>query len=161
MRNTSSRVYLLTYSCSFENQKQLGKGSFATVREAHAKYNSRQKYAVKIINQEKSANSFKSIYQQEIKILQMMDHPNIIKLYDTYDVSSHSVYLVTELISGGELFDRIAKKRCYNEREARGLCKTLIDTIAYCHKRKIAHRDLKPENLLMKVSSLGWLMLMF
>ena len=90
--------------------------------------------------------------QQEVEILQMMDHPNIIKLYDSYDVSSH-MYLVTELMSGGELYDKIVEKVCYNEKEARDLCKILFEAVAYCHKRNIAHRDLKPENLLLKVSN--------
>ena len=83
-----------------------------------------------------------------------MDHPNIIKLYGSYDVCSH-VYLVTEIMSGGELFDKIVRKKYYNESEARDVCKVLLEAVAYCHDHKIAHRDLKPANLLLKVSSLG------
>lgn len=82
-----------------------------------------------------------------------MDHPHIIKLHDSYDVCSH-VYLVTELMSGGDFGKRI-KKRRYNESEARDVCKILLEAVAYCHEHKVAHRDLKPANLLLKVSSLG------
>lgn len=53
---------------------------------------------------------------------------------------------------GGELFDRIVQKAYYNEKEARDVCKILLDALAYCHDRRVAHRDLKPENLLLVVS---------
>merc|ERR1712071_420659 len=50
---------------------------------------------------------------------------------------------------GGELFDRIVQKAFYNEKEARDVCKILLEALAYCHSKKVAHRDLKPENLLL------------
>lgn len=59
-------------------------------------------------------------------------------------------YLVMEVMSGGELFDRIVQKSYYNEKEARDLVKILLDAICYMHDRNIVHRDLKPENLLLQ-----------
>lgn len=58
-------------------------------------------------------------------------------------------YLVLEHMSGGELFDRIVAKAYYNEKEARDVCKILLEAVAYCHSNNVAHRDLKPENLLL------------
>lgn len=52
-------------------------------------------------------------------------------------------------MEGGELFERIVKKARYSELEARECVKTILETMAYLHKRNIAHRDLKPENLLL------------
>jgi serine/threonine protein kinase len=60
-------------------------------------------------------------------------------------------FLVTELLEGGELFDRIVLKEAYNEKEARNVCKVLFEALAYCHQKHIAHRDLKPENLILMV----------
>ena len=55
-----------------------------------------------------------------------------------------------ECVSGGELFDRIVEKSYYNEAEARGVCKILLEAVGYCHDHHVAHRDLKPENLLLR-----------
>jgi serine/threonine protein kinase len=77
-----------------------------------------------------------------------MSHDHIINLFDVFDESTY-YYLITEIMLGGELFDRIVTKTFYNEKEARDVCKTLFQAIAYCHSRGVAHRDLKPENLLL------------
>lgn len=58
-------------------------------------------------------------------------------------------YIVTELVDGGELFEKIVEKKFYNENEARAVVKTLVEAVGYCHKLNIAHRDLKPENILV------------
>jgi serine/threonine protein kinase len=92
------------------------------------------------------------------------------RLYETYDEGAE-IYIVTELVAGGELFDRIVSKTSYTEKEARDLVrtvsasvpfvlmlyfttfsdqiKTLLETLAYMHRRGVVHRDLKPENLLL------------
>lgn len=58
------------------------------------------------------------------------------------------MYLVLELMVGGELFDRIVEKEHYSEKEASDTIKPIVDAIRYCHSMGIIHRDLKPENLL-------------
>jgi serine/threonine protein kinase len=70
------------------------------------------------------------------------------RLFETYDEGS-DFYIVTELVAGGELFDRIVAKAHYTEKEARDLIKIMLETMAYMHKMGIVHRDLKPENLLL------------
>lgn len=58
-------------------------------------------------------------------------------------------YLVTELCSGGELFDEITKRSHFSEIDAAILLKQVLSAIAYCHSKSVCHRDLKPENILM------------
>ncbi|GLE11708.1 hypothetical protein PINS_up024295 [Pythium insidiosum] len=77
-----------------------------------------------------------------------MNHPHIMALRE-YFVDAEHYYLVTEFVSGGELFDRIVEKTFYSEKEARDLVHILLDTIKYCHDKGVVHRDLKPENLLL------------
>lgn len=89
--------------------------------------------------------------KDEIAVLKELKHQHIIRLYDVFDESQY-YYLVTEKMSGGELFDRIVQKSYYNEKEARDVCKILFEALRYCHSHKVAHRDLKPENLLLFVS---------
>jgi calcium-dependent protein kinase len=81
--------------------------------------------------------------------LKKLDHPNIVKIFEFYQ-DKLNFYLITEYIEGGELFDRIAKERCFDELTAAKIMKQLMSAIVYCHNHKIVHRDLKPENLLLE-----------
>ena len=83
-----------------------------------------------------------------MELLRQIDHPNVIKLYEVYECD-RSICLVTELMEGGELFDRIVEKKYFNEDEARQIIRILIDALDYCHSLGILHRDIKPENLLI------------
>jgi serine/threonine protein kinase len=89
-----------------------------------------------------------STFQAEAAILQGMEHPYIVKLLDVY-VSNRAVYLVMELLHGGDLFDRIVDKGKYSEVQGRRIMRRLLSAICYLHEeRNIVHRDLKPENIL-------------
>lgn len=81
-----------------------------------------------------------------------LKHPNIVTLTDTYE-DSDNVYLVMELVNGGELFDRIVAKGSYTERDASKVIKQILQAIDYLHDKNIVHRDLKPENLLYESQS--------
>merc|ERR1712032_163536 len=85
--------------------------------------------------------------KQEIAIMKMMDHPNIIKLYENYE-DHRNIYLVMELCSGGELFDRIIDAGHFNEVQAATVMKQIIQAIFYMHENHVCRRDLKPENFL-------------
>lgn len=80
------------------------------------------------------------------------NHANAIlicyRLYETFDEGT-DFYIVTELVEGGELFDRIVSKAHYTEKEARDLIKLVLETMLYMHNAGVVHRDLKPENLLL------------
>jgi calcium-dependent protein kinase len=86
-------------------------------------------------------------FKQEIAIMKMMDHPNIIKLYETFE-DNRNIYLVMEICAGGELFDRIIESGHFTEVQAAVLMQQIIRAIYYMHENHVCHRDLKPENFL-------------
>jgi serine/threonine protein kinase len=128
---------------------QLGSGAFSIVKEGSNKKTG-ESFAIKLVTKAKLTQEDEVALKDEIAVLKELQHPNIIRLYEVFDEKDH-YYLVTEKMSGGELFDRIVQKSYYNEKEARDTCLILFKAIQYCHSKKVAHRDLKPENLLLMV----------
>lgn len=111
-------------------------------------------YAIKIIDRTKLKEQDVLALRDEVAILtSLRECEHVIRLYDYFDEPPHRSYLVLEVMAGGELFDRIVSKSYYNEREARDTCRTLLEAVHYCHRRRVAHRDLKPENLLLTSAS--------
>jgi calcium-dependent protein kinase len=86
-------------------------------------------------------------FRAEISILQQLDHPHILKLYEYFE-DAKNFYVITELCTGGELFDKIIEKEAFTEKEAAHCFKQILQGINYCHSQGIVHRDLKPENFL-------------
>ncbi|KAJ1476459.1 kinase-like domain-containing protein [Baffinella frigidus] len=82
-------------------------------------------------------------------VMKAVDHPHCIKLYDVFE-DKEKCYLVQELASGGELFERVIANGAFSEKDAASLIKQLFEAVGYLHSSGIVHRDLKPENLLMK-----------
>ena len=87
-------------------------------------------------------------FHSEIKALRSLHHPNIITLYDVY-ITNDKIYIVMELMEGGELFDYVVKKGTLNEEEASRIVRMVTSALVYMHGKNIIHRDLKPENLLL------------
>lgn len=85
----------------------------------------------------------------EITILQQLDHPNVLKLYEYFEDDKY-VYLITELCKGGELFDRIQAAEFFPEEQAAKIFLQILKPINYCHQVGIAHRDIKPENFIFE-----------
>lgn len=85
--------------------------------------------------------------QEEYNVMKQIEHPNVVKLYDMYQ-SPKKVYMVLELLTGGELFDRIVSKGNYSEQQAAEVMRDLCKALKYLHGKNIVHRDLKPENIL-------------
>ncbi|KDO32715.1 CAMK/CAMK1 protein kinase [Saprolegnia parasitica CBS 223.65] len=131
--------------------KKLGEGTFSVVKEGTHKA-SGKKYAIKCIKKQGLTQEDLDALHEEISILKKMDHPNIMTLYEVFSEPAY-YYLVTEIMEGGELFDRIVEKTYYTEKEARDLVLILLNAIKYCHDRGVVHRDLKPENLLLTSKS--------
>ncbi|XP_062522193.1 calcium/calmodulin-dependent protein kinase type 1D-like [Corticium candelabrum] len=129
----------------YDLKEVLGKGAFSEVVLAKEKATGKQ-YAVKCIDK-KALKGKEDSLQNEITVLKKVRHPNIVQLIDLCDNKTH-LYLVMELVSGGELFDRIVAKGSYSEKDASTLTKQILEAVNYLHIMGIVHRDLKPENLL-------------
>lgn len=94
------------------------------------------------------ANIFNQQIQSECSILRRLDHPCIIRVYDVFD-APNAVYIVLELVEGGELFDRVVANGQFDEPTAKFLFRQMCLGVKYLHERSITHRDLKPENVLL------------
>ncbi|KAJ7326066.1 Calcium/calmodulin-dependent protein kinase type 1 [Desmophyllum pertusum] len=120
----------------------LGTGAFSEVVMAVEKA-SRKLYAVKCINKRNLSGKEEAV-ENEIAILKKVNHPNIIRLWEIFDNKTH-LYLVMDLVQGGELFDRIVEKGSYTEKDASDLIKQILEAVDYLHGQGIVHRDLKTE----------------
>ncbi|KAM7095144.1 ribosomal protein S6 kinase alpha-6 isoform X1 [Egretta garzetta] len=125
----------------YELKEDIGVGSYSVCKRCiHIATN--MEFAVKIIDKSKRDPS------EEIEILMRYgQHPNIITLKDVYD-DGRFIYLVTELMKGGELLDRILRQKFFSEREASAVLYTITKTVDYLHCQGVVHRDLKPSNIL-------------
>lgn len=81
-------------------------------------------------------------------ILSSLVHPNITSIIDFFE-EADCYFIVMELMSGGDLFDRIGRKKSYSEADARDLVVLLLKAVAICHQNNVAHCDIKPKNLLL------------
>ena len=120
----------------------IGRGSFSrVVRVEHIV--SRQPYAIKMMDRYEG----KEVFDTELSVLQRVKHKYIIQLVEVFETED-KLYMVMELATGGELFDRVISKGNFFESDAVRDLKMVIEGVAYLHSLGIAHRDLKPENLL-------------
>eukprot|EP00802_Teleaulax_amphioxeia_P007362 Tamp_07368.p1 GENE.Tamp_07368~~Tamp_07368.p1 ORF type:complete len:472 (+),score=12.47 Tamp_07368:749-2164(+) len=126
----------------------LGTGSFGKViLGEHKKCG--QKVAVKILNRKKIYFMGMNLkVKREIELLKIFIHPHIVRLFEIIHTKS-DIFMVTEYINGGELFDFIIENKKLSESESRRFFQQMISGIEYCHSKMIVHRDLKPENLLL------------
>uniref|UniRef100_A0A8C2EPV0 Calcium/calmodulin-dependent protein kinase 1Da n=1 Tax=Cyprinus carpio TaxID=7962 RepID=A0A8C2EPV0_CYPCA len=129
----------------FEFKEVLGTGAFSEVVLAEERSTGKM-FAVKCIPK-KALKGKESSIENEIAVLRKIKHENIVALEDIYESSNH-LYLIMQLVSGGELFDRIVEKGFYTEKDASTLIRQVLDAVNYLHSMGIVHRDLKPENLL-------------
>jgi len=135
------KVYLM--------KKKIGEGSYSSVWFAENK-TSKRKVAIKMVQKAMlQSNADITALHDEVQILLEIHHPHVMKLIDFYE-DAKCYHLVTELISGGELFDRICKLKKYPEDKARIISKSLLKTLDFLHTHDYVHRDLKPENILLK-----------
>ncbi|WWC85951.1 uncharacterized protein L201_000821 [Kwoniella dendrophila CBS 6074] len=140
--------------------RTIGKGSSGRVKIA--KHSITGKYAaIKIVPKGLILNSRMSMseagaksdkillgIEREIVIMKLIDHPNVLNLYDVWETSSE-LYLIMEYVPGGELFDYLVKRGRLPISEALHYFQQIIHAVDYCHRFNICHRDLKPENLLL------------
>jgi calcium-dependent protein kinase len=125
---------------------EIGEGGFGKVRTIIHKKTG-QLRAMKLIKKSKEFNL------DEIENLMLLNHPNILKLFEYYYDEEENIYIITEYIRGEELFNKIQEVIRFSEEEAAIIIKSVLQAIAYCHSRGIIHRDLKPENILIPTGS--------
>ncbi|KAJ8266973.1 hypothetical protein GJAV_G00136780 [Gymnothorax javanicus] len=131
----------LQFSDVYDLKEDIGVGSYSICKRCVQK-STNMDFAVKIINKAKRDPT------EEVEILlRYGQHPNIITLKNVYD-DGRSVYLVTELMKGGELLDKILRQKFFSEREASAVLHTITKTVEYLHVQGVVHRDLKPSNIL-------------
>ncbi|XP_066591468.1 serine/threonine-protein kinase MARK2-like isoform X5 [Prorops nasuta] len=127
--------------------KTIGKGNFAKVKLAKHVPTGKE-VAIKIIDKTQlNPGSLQKLFR-EVRIMKMLDHPNIVKLFQVIETEK-TLYLVMEYASGGEVFDYLVLHGRMKEKEARAKFRQIVSAVQYCHQKKIIHRDLKAENLLL------------
>uniref|UniRef100_A0A034VME3 MAP/microtubule affinity-regulating kinase 3 n=1 Tax=Bactrocera dorsalis TaxID=27457 RepID=A0A034VME3_BACDO len=127
--------------------KTIGKGNFAKVKLAKHLPTGKE-VAIKIIDKTQlNPGSLQKLFR-EVRIMKMLDHPNIVKLFQVIETEK-TLYLVMEYASGGEVFDYLVLHGRMKEKEARVKFRQIVSAVQYCHQKRIIHRDLKAENLLL------------
>lgn len=136
----------------FELQELLGRGTFGKVRLA-THIQSGEKVAIKILDKDKiQNNNDKTRVEREIKILKMMYHNNIIKLYTIIQTFNY-IYIVMELAENRDLSIKLKLSEKFSEKQARYYFQQIISGVEYIHKNKVVHRDLKPENIMLNYNN--------
>lgn len=146
-----SKVFVQSdFHIKFNAVKMIGKGSFARVYLVEDK-ESLKKYAVKAFSKEYllSQSKGKESLINEIELMQALKHEYIMNLYELHE-SKNSIYLVLELLEGGELFNFISSSKSLTAKDLYRVMKCLLESLAYLDQQGIMHRDLKPENMILK-----------
>ncbi|CAK7232538.1 Calmodulin-dependent protein kinase cmk2 [Sporothrix bragantina] len=123
--------------------RTLGAGTYGIVREADGPTG---KVAIKVILKKNVKGNEQMVYD-ELQLLQNLKHSHIVRFVDWFE-SRDKYYIVTELATGGELFDRICEQGKFTEKDASQTIKQVLSAVDYLHANNVVHRDLKPENLL-------------
>lgn len=130
----------------------LGKGNFSEVRMG-VNVRDGAKRAMKIVDRKKfvqfqSARESRLSLADEANLAASLDHPGIVKCFEWFQTEAH-LYLVMELVEGGDLLQDILEKGAFEEHPARELFRQVCEAVAYLHDRSVVHRDLKPDNILL------------
>ncbi|XP_051991551.1 serine/threonine-protein kinase DCLK3-like [Xyrauchen texanus] len=125
----------------------VGDGNFAVVRECRV-HGLTEAFAMKIVDNAKLQGRGHMI-QNEITLLRSLEHPRLIQLFRSHHTDKH-VYLLMELVNGGDLFDAISQSGRFSETSAACMIRDISQALEYIHNKCIAHRDIKPENLLVQ-----------
>ena len=141
------------FDSEYELEEKLGAGAFSSVYKCRERSTGDTR-AVKIVSKQSLSKQHVNLKNklQEIQVLKLLDHPNILKIFKGFE-DSKNFYIVMEFCEGGELFKQILNKHYFTENEAANIMFQLLSAVAYCHSQNVIHRDLKPENLLIEGNS--------
>ena len=143
--------HIIPFETVYKLEEQIGFGAFSSVYKCK-RIADNKIFAVKIISKENMLNSNKINLKNEISILKLVSHPNIIHM-DSFFETKTNIFIVIELIENGDLFKNIMNRKTFSELELKKLAKTLAECMAYLHELGIVHRDIKPENILLDKKS--------
>lgn len=129
-------------TAKYDIQALIGRGSYSRVVRAQHRI-TKKPYAIKMVNRIHA----KDMCEAELRVLQSVRHKYVIRLHEVFE-SSTQLYMVVDLATGGELFDRVVSNGSFGEPDAIYVLRMVLEGLQYLHGRGIAHRDLKPENLL-------------
>lgn len=148
--NLSKIVLQCDFHSKFQTIKMIGKGSFARVYLVENK-ETKERFAVKAFSKEYllSQSKGKESLINEIEIMQKLKHPYIMCLEEVHE-SKNSVYLVLELLEGGELLNHISNNSSISMGEVGRIMFYILDALSYMNSKGIMHRDLKPDNMILK-----------
>lgn len=128
--------------------RMLGKGAFGKVNLGMHKL-ARKLVAIKSMNKQfLNDERSKRKVMQEVSIIKRTRHPNVVKLYETFESEKHILFSM-EMCAGGDLLNYVRKRRKLKEPVAKILFKQIIEAIGYIHTRNIVHRDIKLDNILL------------
>lgn len=137
----------------YDIETSIGSGHTATVHSATVRATG-ERVAVKVIKKPEKDCKLRRMLEVEKDILGRISHPNVVKVHEIIE-SPTALYIVMELVEGGDLFDRIVANGHFGEATAARLTRELLEALHYLHiTAHVAHRDLKPENILLADKSL-------
>jgi calcium-dependent protein kinase len=139
-------------SLNYTTLETIGYGTFGRVAKVAHKETGQER-ALKTVKKSMISADLKQMdmFMNEINALRIIDHPNIIKLYEFFE-DDNEYFMITELVTGGELFDFLMQTGKLSESMTSQFMRQLMSAVAYCHSIGIVHRDIKPENLLLDSS---------
>lgn len=124
--------------------KELGVGRFSSVREGISKV-SGKRYAVKIIDKSEVNEKEREALRTEVAVLKLVHHPSIIRLKNVFETRKQ-IFIVMSFVRGGDLFDRLVKRKRFSEATTQQLMLQLIQVVQYLHVRGIVHRGQNKRN---------------
>lgn len=130
----------------------IGEGSFGTVVKRAKDCETGEEVAVKCIKFKTLKARYQEDAKREMQFTKELNHPGILRTIQSF-FEDGKIFIVSELMKGGDLFDRLVAKEFFLEEEAKKVMRTLVAAVQYLHEQEIVHRDIKAENILLKDSS--------
>ena len=150
IKNSKDNIY---FKKKFEYISTLGDGAFGKVKLYRDRNVHEMKFAIKEMRKSEMNSQLMQFLKHEVEVLKKLDHPNIVKYFDTYEDEAF-IHIVMEYIAGENLQQVIKQKKFnkFDEKNASQMIKCLAKAVSFLHRQNIIHRDIKPENILFSTT---------